>query len=89
MSEEQRELLKKVDAEKFGKAVDIYTINRVFIETMPSIRDASRKYKVGRNTIKDCCNNLREPKNLIFRYHGDSLDTIASNNLPTSLLRCF
>ena len=87
MSEEQRELLKKVDAEKFGKAVDIYTINKVFIETMPSIRDASRKYKVGRNTIRDCCNNLREPKNLIFRYHGDSLDTVASNKSKPSRLQ--
>lgn len=79
MSEEQKQLLKEINTEKYGKAIDIYTINKVFIETMPSIREASRKYKVGRNTIQDCCNNLCNPKNLIFRYHGDSLDTIGIN----------
>lgn len=78
MSEEQKELLKKVNSEKFGKAIDIYTLNGVFIETLPSIREVSRKYKAGRNTIQDCCNNLRVPKNLIYRYHGDSLETVAS-----------
>lgn len=79
MSEEQKQLLKEIKTEKYGKAIDIYTINKVFIETIPSIREASRKYKVGRNTIQDCCNNLCNPKNLIFRYHGDSLDTIGAN----------
>ena len=79
MSEEQKQLLKEINTEKYGKAVDIYTINKVFIETMPSIREASRKYKVGRNTIKDCCDNLCNPKNLIFRYHGDSLDTVGTS----------
>lgn len=81
MSEEQKQLLKEIKTEKYGKAIDIYTINRVFIETMPSIREASRKYKVGRNTIHDCCNNLTNPINLIFRYHGDSLDTVGSNKI--------
>ncbi|MGM9532742.1 GIY-YIG nuclease family protein, partial [Intestinibacter sp.] len=63
MSEEQKQLLKEVKTEKYGKAIDIYTINKVFIETIPSIREASRKYKVGRNTIQDCCNNLTNPIN--------------------------
>ena len=65
MSEEQKELLRKVNSEKYGKSIDIYTLSGVFIETLPSIREVSRKYKAGRNTIQDCCNNLSSPKNII------------------------
>lgn len=79
MSDEQKALLKQINEEKYGKAIDVYTLNGVFIETLPSVRETSRKYKVGRNTVQDCCNNLTNPKNLIFRFHGDSIDTVGSN----------
>lgn len=87
MSEEQRQLIKKIKTEKYGKAIDIYTINKVFIETIPSIREVSRKYKVSRNTIKNCCDGLTEPINLIFRYHEDSLDTVGINKPKKSKLK--
>lgn len=87
MSEEQKELLRKVNSEKYGKSIDIYTLSGVFIETLPSIREVSRKYKAGRNTIQDCCNNLSSPKNLIYRYHGDSLDTVASKKSSSRRLQ--
>ena len=87
MSEEQKELLRKVNSEKYGKSIDIYTLNGVFIETLPSIREVSRKYKVERTTIKYCCENLCSPKNLIYRYHGDSLDTVASKKPSPSRLQ--
>lgn len=81
------ELLRKVNSEKYGKSIDIYTLSGVFIETLPSIREVSRKYKAGRNTIQDCCNNLSSPKNLIYRYHGDSLDTVASKKSSSRRLQ--
>lgn len=87
MSEEQKELLRKVNSEKYGKSIDIYTLSGVFIETLPSIREVSRKYKAGRTTIQDCCNNLTSPKNLIYRYHGDSLDTVASKKPSSNRLQ--
>lgn len=78
MSEEQKEILREINSEKYGKSIDIYTANKVFLETLPSIRDVHRKYGTARNTIRDCCLNLTNPKGLIFRFHGDSLDTVGS-----------
>lgn len=78
MSEEQKELLRKIQTEKHGKAIDIYNIDGTFRETLPSVREVHRVYGVGRNTIVDCCKNLTNPIKYIFRYHGDSLDTVGS-----------
>ena len=56
----------------------VHTNAKVFLEILPSIHEVHRKYGVARNTIQDSCLNLRVPKGLIFRFHGDSLDTIGS-----------
>lgn len=79
MSEEQKELLKQIQSKSHGKAIDIYTLEGEYIETIRSIRDTNRKYHCGRNTIIDCCKGLTLPKRYIFVYHGDSLDIVGKN----------
>jgi len=37
------------------KAVEVYTLEDVYIETLPSIKTASKKYNVGRDSIYGCC----------------------------------
>jgi len=74
MTEEQKAILRKVKEEKYGKSIDIYDINGNFIETMPSVRSVSRKYKCGRNTISDCIKGKTLPMKHIFVLHGGTLD---------------
>lgn len=74
MEEEQKILLKQIKTELYGKAIDVYSLNGEFIETIPSIREASRLYKCGRNTIQTCLNGTTLPKKWIFVKHGESLD---------------
>lgn len=87
MSDEQKELLRKVDAERYGKAIDIYTIDGIFVETLSSIRETSRLYHASRNTIQDCCDGKTIPKRLIFRYHGDPLETVGINKVEKKKLQ--
>lgn len=84
MSEEQKQRLKKFKADTYGKSIDVYTLEGKFIETIESIRETNRKYRCGRNTIKDCCEGLTLPKKHIFVYHGDSLDIVAKNRVTIS-----
>lgn len=84
MTEEQKQLLKKIQTSARGKSIDVYTLEGEFIETIGSIREANRKYCCGRNTIKNCCEGLTLPKKHIFVYHGDSLDIIAKNRVTIS-----
>lgn len=79
MSNEQIEILKKVKTEKYGKKIDVYSPEGVFIETLNSVRETNRKYKCGRNTITDSCNGRILPKKWKFLYHGDSLENIGIN----------
>lgn len=79
MSDEQKELLTKVKTEKYGKKIDVYSPDGVFIETLNSVRETNRKYKCGRNVITDSCKGVTMPKKWKFVYHGDSLDKIGCN----------
>lgn len=73
MKESQKNLL-KISNLKYSKEIDVYNLNGDFIETIQSIRELSRKYKCGRNTIKDSCDGKIVPKKHIFLYHGDSIE---------------
>lgn len=96
MSELQREKLKKYKEDLYGKKIDIYTTDFKFIETLPSIRETSRKYKCGRNTIIDSCNGKSSPIRHIFLYNRDSIEEAKirinklkeSNKEYTTLRRC-
>lgn len=79
MSEEQKEILAKVNAEKYGNKIDIYNQDNQFVETLNSVRETNRKYKCGRNTITNSCKGKTIPKKWKFVYHGDSLDNIGCN----------
>jgi group I intron endonuclease len=79
MPVEQKELLTKVKTEKYGKKIDIYSPDGMFIETLSSVRETNRKYKCGRNVITDSCKGITLPKNWKFVYDGDSLDNIGCN----------
>lgn len=83
MSTKQKEKLKQVKEDLYGKKIDIYTIDFKFIETLPSVRETSRKYKCGRNTVTDSCNGITAPVKNIFLYHGDSIEEakIRINNI--------
>lgn len=74
MSDEQKELLKKVNRKKRGKPIDVYTITGEFIETLDSIKAVVEKYHVAKNTITDQCRKRRSGKNFIFEYHNNNED---------------
>ena len=71
MSEEQKSLLKKVNREKRGKPIDIYTVEGKYIETLDSIKAIMEKYHVAKNTIIDQCKGRRSGRNFIFKYHNE------------------
>ena len=79
MSDEQKKLLFKINTEKYGKKIDVYSPDGLFIETIDSVRETNRKYKCGRNVITDSCKGITLPKKWKFVYHGDSLDKIGCN----------
>lgn len=69
MSEEQKTKLSKSKIKSKGKCIDIYTIEGDFVETLNSISEVVKKYKVAKNTIIDQCKGRRSGKNWIFKYH--------------------
>lgn len=71
MSEEQKELLKQPKRKSKGKAVDIYTLEGEFLETLNSIAEVVEKYGVAKNTIVDQCKGRRSGKKFIFKYHSE------------------
>lgn len=83
MKKEQRNLIIKNKTEKYGKKIDIYDSLGNFIETLPSIREVHRKYKIARDSITRCCKGISNNKTYIFRYHGDPI--ILQN--PTKLTK--
>lgn len=70
MSEEQKDLLKKINRKKRGKPVDIFTITGEFIETLDSISAVVEKYHVVKGTVIEQCKGKRSGKNYIFKYHN-------------------
>lgn len=80
MSKEQKHLLKEVKTIYYGKSIDVYDLNGVFIETVKSIRELSRKYKCGRNTITDCLKGKTLPKKYIFVHNGENFDITKIGN---------
>ena len=71
MSEEQKLLLKQSKRKSKGKAVDVYTLEGKFLETLNSIAEVVEKYKVAKNTIVDQCKGRRSGKKYIFKYHSE------------------
>lgn len=80
MKRGQRDLLKKIKTDLYGKKIDVYTVDFKFIETILSVRECSRKYHCGRNTIVDSCRGLTLPKLHVFVYHGDNPKDIIGKN---------
>jgi len=44
----------KIAQAKF-KPVEVYTLEGIYLETLPSIKEASKKYQIGRDSIYGCC----------------------------------
>jgi group I intron endonuclease len=78
MSEEQKELLKQSKRKSKGKAVDVYTLEGEFLETLGSIAEVVEKYRVAKNTIVDQCKGRRSGKKFIFKYHSE--EELVENN---------
>lgn len=71
MSEEQKDLLKQSKRKSKGKAIDIYTLEGEFLETLNSIAEVVEKYKVVKTTVTDICKGRRSGKKFIFKYHSE------------------
>lgn len=55
-----------------AKKVDVYTKDGLFVETLNSITDASKKYDIPSRNISRCCkSNYGTSKGLQFRYSGE------------------
>lgn len=67
---EQKNLLKKVNRQKRGKPIDIYTLEGEFIETLDSVNAVVEKYKVSKSTISSQCKGKSSGKKWIFQYHN-------------------
>lgn len=70
MSDEQKTLLKNINIDKRGKAIDIYTLEGEFIETLNSVNSVVEKYKVAKSTITNICKGRRNGNKWIFKYHN-------------------
>ena len=80
MSEEQKDLLKKVNRQKRGKPIDIYTLEGEFIETLDSVNAVVEKYKVSKSTISSQCKGKSSGKKWIFQYHNENDSVINTKN---------
>lgn len=89
MTKEQKEKLRKVKNQLYGKKVDIYTILGDYIETLDSIREIHRKYGSGRNTIVDSCRGRIVPKKYIFKYHDRTDPTIENQTFGEEIFLIF
>lgn len=76
MSDEQKLLLREIKTQKYGKSVDVYDKYGNFIETVPSIREVSRKYEISRSAIVNNCNGHGGVLDYIFQYHDNHIDSI-------------
>jgi hypothetical protein len=55
-----------------AKAIDVYTKDGEFIETLEAISDAVSKYEIETSSISRCCKSrYRTCKGYQFRYHGE------------------
>lgn len=65
----------------FEKAVDVYTKFGEYVETIKSLTECAKKYKVDNGKISMVCNGKRKStRNLVFRFKGDPFnkyDTIS------------
>ena len=53
-----------------SRQIDVYDINNVFLETVSSGVEASRKYNVSRGSISECCNgNRTSVGGYSFKFH--------------------
>lgn len=53
------------------RKIDVFDINGNFIETMPSGKETSEKYRVSRGSVSSVCNGYRHSvKGMIFKFHS-------------------
>lgn len=59
---------------KYNRAIDVYTLEGVFIETFQLSNELCKKYKIDRRNLYSVCNNLNKSTNgYRFAFHGEAL----------------
>lgn len=80
MKESQKKLLKKINSEKYGKFINVYSELGDFIEELPTVTETAIKYNCIKRDIIDCCKGRRSVvKHYIFRYKNKEHVKLSQN----------
>lgn len=71
MSDEQKLLLIKVNEQKRGKSVDVFTVEGVFVETKPSVNSIVRDYEIDKKSLQRVLKGeYSKFKGFVYKFHN-------------------